>query len=1006
MKIRNVLMTAVMAFSIVGTVFVAVGLDRDEVRAAVDVPMEIELDKFYDLDFSKDEFGATYRYKVTYTAGDSTDYVLTTYGTHKLIVHSYIKESSGSSSIEPLSKAATDEFNYTRIYKMTKGETYIFYISRQIDDWDDYDFSGENDVKILLKKYQDTSPVIANFDQADFPDKTFRDLMIDKADYFKDGKLTQYEADKITYLDVSSKEISDLKGIEYFGKINHLSCSSNKLTSLDLTGNKELETFSCSYNQIGSLDLSGNPKLTRCYCYDNNIVSIDLKNNSNLTNLDCGKNKLSKLDLCSCPLLTYLDAGYNQDLSDLNISGLSQITNLRLNDCALTSLNVSGLKLLRYLSISNYLNTSNNKIKDLDVSFNPCLESLYCERNGMEKLKVSGCSALESLDCSDNLLKSLDLSGDVNLDCLYTNNNQLTMLDVSGSPNLSYVYYKGTKSYSNGAVPYYSYEYTNSSAYPKIELYLNFDENVTVTAKDPGDDPGIPIDENTFPDPVFMQYVKDEIDRSGDGYLSEHEIFNAREISMFGSGVKDLTGVKIFTSLTNISLSAEKNIKSLDVSGLKNLTELNLSWSFEKINIKGCTALQKLYVDGNDDLESIDLSDCPNLVSLEVNNCRLIKSLDLSHCPKLRRLKAHIMYALEKLDISDCPDLVRAYLEGHPGTDSRYDEYIISSGTCELSADHDLEIIYEKPKPTPTATATPTATPTATATPKAGTTVTAAPTSGAKPSAKPSGKPSSAPTKASAVTLTLDKKTAALICGKNLTLKATLKGSSAKVSWKSSDPKILAVDASGKVTAKMAGTVTVTATASGKSAKCVITVLYKDVTNSKDFWYKPTNYLTASGIVKGYDKQTLFKPTNDCTRAQMVTFLYRLQGEPKTKATTCKFKDVKKSDYFYKPVIWASEKGITTGVSKDKFDPQRVCTRAQTVTFLWRMADKPKPKTTKNPFPDVKKSDYFYTATIWASEKKILAGLPDGTFNPQGKCLRRQMVTFLYKYDKFVNGKG
>ena len=263
------------------------------------------------------------------------------------------------------------------------------------------------------------------------------------------------------------------------------------------------------------------------------------------------------------------------------------------------------------------------------------------------------------------------------------------------------------------------------------------------------------------------------------------------------------------------------------------------------------------------------------------------------------------------------------------------------------------------------------------------------------------------PTKASgSAALSLNKSSDSIICGKTDTLKATLKGATGKITWTTSDKKVATVDSNGKVTAKMAGTATITATAAGKKAACTVTVLYKDVTKTKDFWFAPTNYLTAAGVVKGYDKQTKFKPANDCTRAQMVTFLYRLQGEPKVKSTTCKFTDVKKTDYFFKPVIWAVEKGITTGVSKTKFNPQGVCTRAQTVTFLWRMADKPQPKTTENKFKDVKAKDYFYQAVLWASEKKIVAGYNDNTFRPQGKCLRRQMVTFLYKYDKFINGKG
>ena len=139
----------------------------------------------------------------------------------------------------------------------------------------------------------------------------------------------------------------------------------------------------------------------------------------------------------------------------------------------------------------------------------------------------------------------------------------------------------------------------------------------------------------------------------------------------------------------------------------------------------------------------------------------------------------------------------------------------------------------------------------------------------------------------------------------------------------------------------------------------------------------------------------------------MVTFLWRLSGSPEPKSSKCKFADVKAGEYYYKAVIWAVEKGITTtGSSGNKFNPNGTCTRAQTVTFLWRMADKPEPQAKSCKFKDVKSSDYFYKATIWASEKKIVGGYSDGTFKPNDNCLRRQMVTFLYKYDKYINGNG
>lgn len=239
-----------------------------------------------------------------------------------------------------------------------------------------------------------------------------------------------------------------------------------------------------------------------------------------------------------------------------------------------------------------------------------------------------------------------------------------------------------------------------------------------------------------------------------------------------------------------------------------------------------------------------------------------------------------------------------------------------------------------------------------------------------------------------------------VVCGNSMNL-SLLNVGNWDVSWKSSNSSIAQVT-DGRVLANKAGSVTIMATCEGKTVKKVLQVLYKDVTDPKDFWFEPTNVLTNRGIVQGYDRQTTFKPENNCTRAQMVTFLWRLKGTPNPKASTTKFKDVKKSAYYFKAVLWATEKGITTGYSKTSFKPNNVCTRAQTVTFLWRMANKPNPKSTANKFKDIGKKDYFYKAVLWASEKKIVEGYKNKTFRPQNKCTRRQMVTFLYKYSKNV----
>jgi hypothetical protein len=109
------------------------------------------------------------------------------------------------------------------------------------------------------------------------------------------------------------------------------------------------------------------------------------------------------------------------------------------------------------------------------------------------------------------------------------------------------------------------------------------------------------------------------------------------------------------------------------------------------------------------------------------------------------------------------------------------------------------------------------------------------------------------------------------------------------------------------------------------------------------------------------------------------------------------FEDVNEGDFFYDSVLWAVEKGITTGTSATTFGPGEGCIRAQVVTFLWRAAGEPTPTTTVNPFEDVKESDFFYEAVLWAVEKGITTGTSATTFGPAEGCIRAQVVTFLYR---------
>ena len=141
----------------------------------------------------------------------------------------------------------------------------------------------------------------------------------------------------------------------------------------------------------------------------------------------------------------------------------------------------------------------------------------------------------------------------------------------------------------------------------------------------------------------------------------------------------------------------------------------------------------------------------------------------------------------------------------------------------------------------------------------------------------------------------------------------------------------------------------------------------------------------------------LFAPDQACTRGQIVTFLWRAAGEPKASTAASKFTDVQSGTYYYDAVQWAVEKGIAKGMTDTTFEPNATCTRAQTVTFLWRAAGEPKASTNTNKFTDVNSGSYYYDAVQWAVEKSITTGTTDTTFSPNALCTRGQIVTFMYR---------
>ena len=202
------------------------------------------------------------------------------------------------------------------------------------------------------------------------------------------------------------------------------------------------------------------------------------------------------------------------------------------------------------------------------------------------------------------------------------------------------------------------------------------------------------------------------------------------------------------------------------------------------------------------------------------------------------------------------------------------------------------------------------------------------------------------------------------------------------------------------ITAKY-GTSSATRQVTGTVAiKIAQTMNFVDVKTS-DYFYDSVKWAVNNNITKG-TSATTFSPNNTCTRAEIVTFLWRAAGSPTPTITRNPFTDVKYpvgSD-FYNAILWASQNGITAGKTTTTFAPNDNCTRAQIVTFLWRYAKKPLGYYT-NPFNDVNKNDHapYYDAILWAAGKGIATGNTPKTFDPDGTCTRAEAVTFLYRYE-------
>ena len=258
----------------------------------------------------------------------------------------------------------------------------------------------------------------------------------------------------------------------------------------------------------------------------------------------------------------------------------------------------------------------------------------------------------------------------------------------------------------------------------------------------------------------------------------------------------------------------------------------------------------------------------------------------------------------------------------------------------------------------------------------------------------------------------LDLESAEMLTEETLQLTATVLPEDAAnkdVLWTSSNEEVATVDENGLVTAKTYGTSIITAASAEDSeikAICELQTRYYDVADSSRYWFNPVYWAADRAITKGYGN-VYFGPEENCKREQMITFLWRQAGEPEPTITSCPLSDAVSGKYYYKPILWAYENGITKGYSdgpnKGTFGVGLEVTREDTVTFIYRMAGKPEIPVSESPFPDVPVSKYYCKPVAWAAANGITKGYSSGQY--AGKfgvglnVLRKDIVTFLYRYD-------
>ena len=669
--------------------------------------------------------------------------------------------------------------------------------------------------------------------EANFPDAKFRSFVKEKLDKNNDGILDAGEIAAVKKIEANKMGIKSLEGVGFFTALETLKCWDNELTGLDLSKNTKLTSLSCSENELTALDVSKNTELTRLYCGSNRLTALDVSKNKKLEELDCESDSL-----LSYMKLTKLDVSQNKALKKLNCYGVK-----------MKDLNVSGCTALERLDCGG------NRLDALDVSTNVNLTELRCSSNQLDELDVSNNPKLKYLSCRNNLLAALDVSQNLELERIVCERNGLTSLDLDKNKKINFIQLTEHQFYNKGTLP--AGETFNLKTLPG-----NFDpKRATNWVGGTVDETGI-LTVNADATEVTYDY------QTKSGNTDAKYLMSCKLNVKGGTTPVAKYAISVTGGIANLAKAAEGSVVTLTAdapaanmhfarweveSGSQAVTFANATNSTTTFPMPAGEVKVKAVFEADEIMVPIQY----DVSVLNDGNGKAFASPAKAAADTAITLTAtpNAGYHFKAW---------RVILGGVTITDNKF---------TMPAEDVEVQAVFEKD----------------------------APISKHPFLDVPAG--------------AYYEDTVVWAVGKGIT----------------SGTNATTFDPNGTCTRAQA--VTFLWRAAGSPTPKTKLMPFPDVPVGSYYW-NAVLWAIEQGITEGTSYLT-FSPNDSCTRAQIVTFLWRAKGNPSVSGNA-PFTDVPPDAYYAAAVTWAEKNGITGGIGNGLFGSNNTCTRAQIVTFLYR----------------------------------------------------------------------